>query len=359
MQLGERGLGPVEESSHAASEDPSVSVVLRDRVREALKSGVIPSDVEQDNGLLQQFSEALLKKLRGFGSDLHGSDGLNAINSARQACNATTVPCRNVAVLLRERFVNRCETHCSCKMELRMYPLWIISLNSVEKITELRSLQEEIKRERSLCNSSRGCVEDQDLRYEMLASESRRIPEQLPELRRRLQEYTRIWESCPFENSFENCSDAKMHMVSTRMKLIVSYNTTIELIQALDCRIAKYVNCSGVVQAELAVLREEQAHNERMLRQVSFLILDPTLARLNIAVYAILLSLSIALLGIGFYWDVLGLFKKYTAVLIGISVVNVLGIVGFSIGGLLGVPKVSMYQFLMRVRAGFMSCVSC
>jgi hypothetical protein len=87
-----------------------------------------------------------------------------------------------------------------------------------------------------------------------------------------------------------------------------------------------------------------------MLRQVTFLLFDATLARMNVVIYSFLLAASIALISIGVYWDVIRLFKKYTAVIAGMAVVSVLGVIGFTIGGLTGIPRVATYELLLRVR---------
>lgn len=346
--LAERG-AELSTSPEENTLQPSSSSPLRAQVREALKSGLIPPEIEQDEELLNQFARSLLNKLRGFGSDLQGADGLNAINEARKKCNATTDLCEKVIHLLQERFVKRCETHCSCRLELTMYPRWMVSVKSMDRIVELRVLQNEIERNKSACRGVRTCIEANEAEYEKAASERRDIPEQLPELRKRLQKHLRTWESCPFDNSFDNCTKAKVHIVNARVKLELAYKTTIALLDTLNCSLTKYANCSNLTRAEISLLREEQQHNERMLEQVTFLLIDPTLARVNVAVYSILLVVCVGLLAFGAYWDVIGLFKKYTAVIAGIAVVCLLGVIGFSIGGLTGIARIATYELLLRV----------
>jgi hypothetical protein len=326
------------------------TVPLRDQVRAALKSGLIPPEVEQDDALLREFAEELLKKLHGFGSDLHGSDGLSAINEARKTCNSTVQFCLTAAELLQKRFVKRCETHCSCRLELTMYPRWVVAYNSTSEVDELRKQQEGIRKNRSLCQGSRVCIYTNDAQFEAKAAQRREIPERLPVLRRRLQEHMRTWESCPLDNSFENCSEAKKHIINARYKLTTAYNATTTLLKSLNCSAVKYVNCSIMKRDEIALLDEERLHNERMLRQVTFLLFDATLARMNVVIYSFLLAASIALISIGVYWDVIRLFKKYTAVIAGMAVVSVLGVIGFTIGGLTGIPRVATYELLLRVR---------
>ncbi len=335
------------------SSSDSASFSFRDKIREAIKSGLIPPEIEQDQELLQQFALSLLGKLRGFGSDLKGADGLDAINKARSSCNDTTVHCDAVIDLLQARFAKRCESHCSCRLELTMYPRWVVSTKSMDRVDELRKLQTEIERRKSLCGGARTCLEGNETEHEKAAAERREIPEQLPDLRKRLQKHLRAWESCPFGNSFDNCTKAKAHIVNARVKLEQAYNTSISFLMSLNCSSSKYANCSKMVRQEISLLREEQLHNERMLEQVTFLLVDPTVARVNVALYSVLLVFSVGLLAFGAVWDVIKLFKKYTAVIFGLAVVSLLGIIAFSIGGLTGVASVSTYELLLRVKTLF------
>jgi hypothetical protein len=337
---------PVHQQTAIAEEN---IVSLRDQVRAALQSGLIPPEVEQDDALLREFAEELLKKLHGFGSDLHGSDGLSAINEARKTCSWTEELCPEATKLLQKRFAKRCETHCSCRLELTMYPRWIVSFNGVAKVDELRKRQDVIRKNRNSCQEVRKCVEASEAKEETLAAKRRKIPEQLPELRRRLREHMRTWESCPLDNSFKNCSAAKGHIINARYKLRTAYNMTISLLRLLDCNSTRYANCSVMRDDEIALLNNERLHNERMIQQVTFMLIDPTQARLNVALYSIMLAVSVTLLAVGVYWDVVRLFKKYTAVIVGMAIVSLIAVIGFSIGGLTGVPRVATFELLLRV----------
>jgi hypothetical protein len=275
---------------------------LQDLAEEAVESEELPAELQNgDDSTLLAVLQAVLKIRR---NDQGGKDGIDAINEKRKLCEIEAGGyCENAAELLRERFRTRCQDHCSCRMELTVMPRWVVPFSAVVKGKILLKNQTRLAAKRAQCNGVRLCLGDvatEDIQYSMELLHN--TPEQLPVLRRRLSDLSRRWEACPFDDSFRNCSEIQLQMYFVRRKLLDAYSNVVRLFRTLDCSMSNYSKCTRLVAEDINELVQERSRNERMLNRFSFLLIDPTIARVAIAFYSVLLVLSLGIFGCGIYW---------------------------------------------------------